>query len=106
MKKNELVHLHALLTCVAEDFVERGVVDESAFAAYRELGTTSMALRASRGDHAAAVRLLTDVLSAAAADAGAAGGTSSDADPAADGGSRKSTESGAVTDDDRRLTTR
>jgi hypothetical protein len=106
MKKNELVHLHALLTCVAEDFVERGVVDESAFAEYRELGTTSIALRASRGDHAAAVRLLTDVLSSAAADADASNGTSSNADSTADGGDGESADAGAVTGDDRRLTTR
>jgi hypothetical protein len=105
MKKNELVHLHALLTCVAEDFVERGVVDESAFAEYCELGTTSMALRASRGDHEAAVRLLTGVLSTAAADDDAPDGTSSDVDPATDGGGGESTGSEAVTGDDRRLTT-
>lgn len=68
MKKNELVHLHSLLTCVAEDFVERGVVDAEAFAEYRALGVSSRSLRASREDHERAVLLLVDVLSTAAAE--------------------------------------
>ena len=72
MKKNELVHLHALLTCVAGDFVERGVVDAEAFSEYRALGVSSRSLRASRADHEAAVRLLVDVLATAAEEAGGA----------------------------------
>ncbi|MDS0292933.1 UPF0058 family protein [Halogeometricum luteum] len=81
MKKNELVHLHALLTCVAEDFVDRGLVDAEAFASYRALGISARSLRASREDHQTAVRLLAEALSAAAAedaedpDRGAAGDT-------------------------------
>ncbi|ELZ26098.1 metal-binding protein [Halogeometricum pallidum JCM 14848] len=78
MKKNELVHLHALLTCVAEDFVDRGVVDADAFAEYRALGISSRSLRASREDHETAVRRLAETLSSAAAedpDCGAPGDT-------------------------------
>lgn len=66
MKKNELVHVHALLACVAEDFLERGIADSEAFDDYRALGTSSMALRASRDDHEAAVRRLADTLATAA----------------------------------------
>ncbi|SFR42683.1 UPF0058 family protein [Halogeometricum limi] len=66
MKKNELVHVHSLLTCVAEDFVERGVVEPEAFAPYRALGVSPMSLRASRDDHEAAVRVLAEILSTAA----------------------------------------
>ncbi|MDS0298686.1 UPF0058 family protein [Halogeometricum sp. S1BR25-6] len=68
MKKNELVHLHALLTCVAEDFAGRGVVESEAFAEYRALGISARSLRASREDHQTAVRLLAETLSAAAAE--------------------------------------
>jgi hypothetical protein len=67
MKKNELVHLHALLTCVAEDFADRGIVDAAAFSEYRALGISSRSLRASREDHETAVRLLSETLSNAAA---------------------------------------
>jgi hypothetical protein len=62
VNKNELVHLHALLTLVAEAYLERGVASPEAFAAYRALDTTPMALRRSRADHAAATRELARTL--------------------------------------------
>jgi hypothetical protein len=68
MNKNELVHLHALLARVAEDYVERGLAAREDFSAYDALGTTPMALRQSRADHEAAVRSLASTLAELATD--------------------------------------
>lgn len=65
MNKNELVHLHALLARVAEDYADRGLATRDDFAAYYALETTPMALRQSRADHEAATRELARVLAAA-----------------------------------------
>ncbi|SFG12596.1 hypothetical protein SAMN04488063_1501 [Halopelagius inordinatus] len=66
MKKNELVHYHALLKQVSTDFVERGIVTREEFAEYEELGISPVALRASRDQHEEAVLLLSEILSVAA----------------------------------------
>jgi hypothetical protein len=62
MNKNELVHVHALLTRVAEEYVEQGVATRADFTAYRALGTTPIALRQSRTAHATATRVLARTL--------------------------------------------
>ncbi|WP_129116824.1 UPF0058 family protein [Halegenticoccus tardaugens] len=67
MKKNELVHLHALLATIAEDYVERGVAAREDFEPYRELGITPMTLTASRDRHEEAVMALLRVLAARSA---------------------------------------
>ncbi|WP_239524473.1 UPF0058 family protein [Halogeometricum borinquense] len=65
MRKNEIVHIHALLVLIAEKFVGQGLIEAEEFAEYRLLGTSPMSLRAPRADHEAAVRLLADTLSTA-----------------------------------------
>ena len=62
MKKNELVHLHALLVLVAEDYLSRGIATQEDFAEYERLGVTPMALRAPRSDHERAVQALVRTL--------------------------------------------
>jgi hypothetical protein len=62
MNKNELVHVHSLLSLVARTYIEEGVATPDDFAAYRALETTPMALRRSREDHAAATRTLARAL--------------------------------------------
>jgi hypothetical protein len=62
VNKNELVHLHALLARMAEDYVERGLATRDDFTTYHGLGTTPMALRRSRADHEAATRTLARTL--------------------------------------------
>lgn len=62
MKKNELLHFHAFLVKVAEDYVERGDAPPDAFDPYRELGVTPMTVRASREQHEEAVRTLAQLL--------------------------------------------
>lgn len=62
MKKNELIHLHTLLTQIAERFIERGVATPADFEPYTALGVTPMALRESRDRHEEAVLLLTRIL--------------------------------------------
>jgi hypothetical protein len=65
MKKNELVHFHALLVTVAAEFVESGLVTKGDFAEYDALGVSPLALRASRDDHERAVLTLARVLAEA-----------------------------------------
>ncbi len=62
MNKNELVHLHALLVRVAEEYVEWNVATRGDFSAYHALGTTPMSLRRSRADHEAATLVLARTL--------------------------------------------
>jgi hypothetical protein len=40
MKKDELVHLHSLLTVLRAEYERRGVVSESAFERYEGLGVS------------------------------------------------------------------
>ena len=63
MKKNELVHLHALLIRVAEDYVERGEATRADFDEYHELELTPTSLREPRMRHEEAVRVLARILS-------------------------------------------
>ena len=58
MRKNELVHLHALVRTVADHLIDRGSLDPAALADYEALGVSPMALQASRGDHERAVLVL------------------------------------------------
>ena len=67
MRKNELVHLHALLVLLSEDFIERGVVQRSHFEPYLDLGVSPVAFRARRDRHEEAVLLLSTLLAEAAA---------------------------------------
>lgn len=77
MKKNELVHLHALLARVAADYRERGLVTDADLEPYRDAGVGPTSLTAPRSEHRRAVRLLLSIL-AAHSDA------TSDSDPDAD----------------------
>ncbi|WP_101297684.1 UPF0058 family protein [Halegenticoccus soli] len=62
MKKNELIHLHTLLTIIAEDYVKRGIAGKGDFDPYRERGVTPMTLTASRDRHEEAVTTLAGIL--------------------------------------------
>ena len=62
MKKNELVHLHALLARVADEYVARGDATPADFASYDRLQISPLALRAPRDDHEAAVETLAALL--------------------------------------------
>ena len=62
MKKNELVHFHALLVAIAEEFVESGQATTPDFAEYDALGVSPLALRAARDDHERAVLTLARLL--------------------------------------------
>ncbi len=65
MKKNELVHLHTLLGCVAAHLTERDTITEEALASYEAIGVTPMALREPRERHKKAVVTLAATLAAA-----------------------------------------
>jgi hypothetical protein len=66
MKKNELVHYHALLVRVARDLVDRGVVSPEDLEPYLALGVTPTSLREQRARHREAVFALAGVLAEAA----------------------------------------
>jgi hypothetical protein len=68
MKKNELVHFHALLVAVATEFVESGVATRANFTEYDALGVSPLALRAARDDHERAVLTLARSLAAVVAE--------------------------------------
>jgi hypothetical protein len=68
MKKDELVHLHSLLTVVRAEYERRGVVSSSAFGSYEELGVSPMAVYGSKSEHARAVQALASTLAAASDD--------------------------------------
>lgn len=72
MKKNELIRLHALLTKVAQAFVEWGVATSADFESYRDVGVTAMSLDVPRADHERAVLVLARTLGDLATDAEAA----------------------------------
>jgi hypothetical protein len=65
MKKNELVHLHALLARVATDYLERGLLEPADCEPYESLGVTPLSLRASRDSHEEAVLALARLLARA-----------------------------------------
>lgn len=66
MKKDELVHLHSLLTCLRAEFERREDPPEGAFAQYDDLAVSPMAVYGSKADHARAVRALAGALAALA----------------------------------------
>jgi hypothetical protein len=83
MKKNELVHMHALLRRIAMDFVDRGIVDREDFTDYERLGVSPMTLRASRDEHEEAVLTLASALARVALrEAGARPGAETRSDAA------------------------
>jgi len=65
MKKDELVHLHSLLTVLRAEYERRGVVSPSAFERYEELGISPMAVYGSKSEHARAVQALANALASA-----------------------------------------
>ena len=64
MKKNELVHLHALLARVAADYRERELVTDADLDPYRDVGVSPASLTESRAEHRRAVRVLLPILAA------------------------------------------
>ena len=64
MKKDELVHLHNLLTCLRAEFERREDPPEDAFARYDDLGVSPMAVYGSKADHTRAVQALAGALAA------------------------------------------
>ncbi|WP_435064746.1 UPF0058 family protein [Halobaculum sp. EA56] len=85
MRKNELVHLHALLRTAAGYLSARGDLPGDALDAYESLGVTPMSMRAGREDHEAAVLALATALAAVAGHdaAGSGDAAPSGASPAA-----------------------
>ena len=61
MRKDELVHLHSLLTVLRTEYERRGVPAE-AFAAYDELDVSPIAVYGSKAEHTAAVQALASAL--------------------------------------------
>lgn len=80
MRKDELVHLHSLLTVLRAEY-ERREVSPEAFADYDELDVSPMAVYGSKAEHAAAVQALASAL-ASVSDAGS--GDSPESEAAAD----------------------
>lgn len=66
VKKNELIHLHALLATVAEDFIERGEATPADFEPYAALDISPVALREPRVRHEEAVKTLARLLAGVA----------------------------------------
>ena len=64
MKKDELVHLHTLLTLLRAEFERREEPPEEWFARYDDLGVSPMAVYGSKTDHARAVQALAGALAA------------------------------------------
>ena len=62
MRKTDLIHLHALLSCVEADLQERGEVREEQLRAYRELSVSPLSVQASRDRHEEAVLALAGAL--------------------------------------------
>ncbi len=62
MKKTELIHLHALLVLVAEEYHRRELVTPTDLEPYFALGVTPTNLRARRDDHERAVTTLARLL--------------------------------------------
>lgn len=68
MKKDELVHLHALLTLLRDEYDRRGIAPPSAFEAYDAVDVSPMAVYGSKTDHERAVRALANALAAVSTD--------------------------------------
>lgn len=62
MRKQESVHLHALLVEVARELDERQGVPSSDRSAYRELGVTPSQAHRSKADHEEAVLALAEAI--------------------------------------------
>jgi hypothetical protein len=62
MKKDELVHLHSLLTRLRAEYERRGAAAAEAFAAYDDLDVSPMAVYGSKDDHLRAVQALASAL--------------------------------------------
>lgn len=69
MKKDELVHLHSLLTVVRAEYERRGVVSPSAFERYEDLDISPVAVYGSKSEHVRAVQALARVLASASSTA-------------------------------------
>lgn len=68
MKKNELLHVHALLATVAEEFHGDGRLGEGDLSSYAALEVTPTSVRLPKDDHEDAVLELARVLGDVAAD--------------------------------------
>lgn len=62
MRKDELVHLHSLLTLIRAEYERRGIASPEAFADYEALDVSPMAVYGPKGEHADAVQALADPL--------------------------------------------
>lgn len=62
MRKDEAVHLHALLRELRRYLESRGWVDAEAFAAYDELGISPLQVHRSKSEHIEALVVLADAL--------------------------------------------
>ena len=66
MKKDELVHLHSLLTLLRAEFERREDPPDGAFAHYADLDVSPMAVYGSKAEHTRAVQALAGPLAALA----------------------------------------
>jgi len=64
MKKDELVHLHSLLTLLRAEFERREDPPEGTFARYDDLDVSPIAVYGSKDDHDRAVQALASALGA------------------------------------------
>jgi hypothetical protein len=65
MRKDELVHLHSLLTVVRAEYERRGDASPSAFERYEELDVSPMAVYGSKSEHVRSVQALASALAVA-----------------------------------------
>ena len=63
MRKDEAVHLHALLNELRGYLEERGWVEPKAFAAYEELAVSPLQVHHPKEEHVEALRVLVEALS-------------------------------------------
>lgn len=82
MRKQELIHLHALCVLVREHAEARDDVPPGAFASYEDLGVPPSAIYRSKAAHRRAVRALTASLASSVEESDASAPTH----PVADGG--------------------
>lgn len=62
MQKNELVHLHSLLSLLREHFEEEELIDPDAFEEYESLGVSPSQAYKRKGDHRRALLALSEIL--------------------------------------------
>lgn len=62
MNKLELVHLHGLLACIAEDCVDRAELEAADLTEYQDLGISPVSIQESRSRHKVAVQTLAATL--------------------------------------------